>query len=411
MRSIALAAFAFVLAGCGVTVPDDSAGEEDDLAYATDEATKAPPEAPAPAPAASSGGSATDPSGGGGGGGAGGKATVAFARATKERRYGIQITDAARKEPRVIYSIRLPNLSSEERLRIRGEVALSRCNTKDIAGDSGDAKTTPCNSKDMKANPYNYDPRFEATFVLGDRPNDAKGMKLGAWVDHTCSESQHHCALPLPEVSVGGLDNAAEKYLNLVVAAEAPGTKARSWDVMEVEQSKGGLYVTRSGKGAGAVVTEKKSDAIVSTGKLGIDQTEDEGDKTQVHRIVYRVKLEGLQPGDVIDVDARLRAVLHMGSLCDPLMTGQILLTKQNDDTEAAGDGEERITAKNGRNCVDHGPGGCAYEKSGAVQIGKNANSTMFVNYVVVALRSCAAPNGADKWSVEGGFLRASVRR
>jgi hypothetical protein len=410
MRSIVL--FAFALAGCGVAIPDDGLGEEDELAYATDEATKAPPEAVAPLPAGS-----PDPSGGGGGGSGGGggglgpNPSVTFARATKERRYGVAITDAARKEPRVIYSVKVSSLTPDERLRIRGEVVLSRCNTKDVAGQSGDAKNTPCNSKELKASPYSYDPRFEATFVLGDRPNDAKGRKLGDWVDHTCTESQHHCALPLPEVSITDLDKAAEKYVNLVVAAEAPGTKARSFDVMEVEQSKGGLYVTRFGKGAGAAVADEKNYTVVSTGKLGIDQTEDEGDKTQVSRIVYRVKLEGLRPGDVIDVDARVRTVLSMSSGCDPLITGQILLTKQNDDTDAAGDGEEHLTAKNGRNCVDHSAGGCTYEKSGAVQIGKNASSTMFVNYVVMALRSCAAPNGADKWSVDGGFLRASIRR
>lgn len=405
---------ALVLIGCGVA-PEVETFEEEDLAYATDEATKAPPEAPAPSPVSA----ASDGSGGGGAGsGGGGTAdgtsgkTITFERAMKERRYGVRIHDQPRRDPKVIYSIRLPNVTSGEKLIVRGEVALSRCNTKDIAGQSGDAKTTPCNSKEMKQDPYGYAPRFEATFVLADKPNEGKGRTIGPWADHTCTESQHHCALAIPEASVTGLDDASEKYLNLVVAAEAPGSKARSWDVMEVEQNKGGLFVTRIGKGAGAahVIADKTSN-VLATGKLGIDQTEDEGDKTQVKRLVYRVRLDGLQPGDVIDIDAQMRARLHMGSLCDPLMTHQIILAKQPGDTEGAGDGEYRVTAKNGRNCVDHGPGGCLYEKSGAIQIGKSTPSTMYVSFVTVALRSCAAPNGADKWSVDEGNLRVGVRR
>jgi hypothetical protein len=401
---------ALVMIGCAVptTVPEET-NDEGELGYETAEAKKAPPEAAAPAPLSASG---SDGSGGGGGTDpTASPASVTFARATEERRYGVPIRDAAHKEPRVIFSVRLPSLRASERLRLRGEVTLSRCNTKDIAGDSGDNKTTPCNSKALKNDPYEYNPKIDATFVLADAPNDAKGRQIGKWVDHLCTEQQHHCALALPEVETGDLPDADEKYINLVVAADAPGTRARSHDVMEVELHHGGLYVTRIGAGAGARIMSDKSTHLESTGKLGIDQTEDEGDKTQVKRLLYQVKLEGLKPGDVIDASARMHATLDMSSLCDPLITGQIILTKDPGDREKNGPDEGDLTSKNGRNCVDHGPGGCEYEKSGAFQIDKGMPSTMFVSYIGMALRSCAAPGGADKWIVDDGRLAVGVTR
>lgn len=401
---------AVMMLGCAVPIEArDETIDDGDPAYETAEARVAPPEAAPPVPASSDG--APGGEGGGGGGGALTPASVTFARATEERRYAVPIKDAAQKAPRVIYSVRLPSVRASERLRLRGEVTLSRCNTKDIAGQSGDSKTTPCNSKALKDSPYYYNPSFEATFVLTDRPNDATGRKIGPWVSHLCTEQQHHCALALPEVETGDLPDADEKFLNLVVAADAPGSRARSFDVMEVELHHGGLYVTRLGAGAGAKLLSEKSTQLESTGKLGIDQTEDEGDKTQVKRLLYQVKLVGLKPGDVIDVDARMHATLDMSSLCDPLITGQIILTKDAGDREKNGPDEAEVTSKNGRNCVDHGPGGCDYEKSGAFQIDKGMPSTMFVSYVASALRSCAAPHGADKWKVDDGRVAVSVTR
>lgn len=393
--------FALSLIGCGAAPTDVPADDGVDHVYETAEAQVTPPEAAAPDASADKSGAS------GASGGAGAARSVTFASAVKERRYGVPIANG-HQQPRVIYSIRLPSLSAKEHLRLRGEVSLSRCNRKDVLGLSGDSKTTPCDAAKLKDDPYDYDPSFDAVFVLGDSPNDAEGRKLGDWTGHLCTEAEHHCAVALPEVEAAGLPDAAEKYLNLVVAADAPGSRARSFDAMEVEQSKGGLYVTRFADGA-ATSANEKTEHLLSTGKLGVDQTEDEGDHTQVRRLLYQVKLEGLAAGDVVDAQGHIQVQLQMSSGCDPLVTGQLILGKTPNDHDVPAGFE--LTAKNGRNCVDHGAAGCTYEKSGAIQITKGMPSTLYVSYVGMALRSCAAPGGADKWSIDDGVLRVGVTR
>jgi hypothetical protein len=339
--------------------------------------------------------------------------SISFGRDTKERARGVGIRDQKHQHPKVIYSIRLPDLSSDETLRVRGEVTLSRCNDKDVAGESGDAAHTPCNSKHLENNPYGYAPRFSATFVLaasktGANPNGA----VAGWFDTTCPESRHHCALAIPEMQVDQVPDAEEKFLNLVVSADAAGKNARSWDVMEVEKDHGGLYVTRMAAGGGDVVLHESNDQLLASGKMGIDQTEDENDHTQVKRLVYQQRVDGLAPGDVVSASAQMHAVLDGSKGCDPLITSRLILTRNADALEPKQPEDVPLTAKNGANCADHGSGGCKYEKSGAGQVGNKAAGTMYVSLVAVALRSCAAPNGGDKWHVKpGGFIDVTVRR
>lgn len=370
--------------GCGAVGPDDGSGEDfDDASYGF---------ADAPPPKANG---------------------VSFGRDLQERAYGVEIKDKPHKGLKSIYSVRLADLSHTEQLRVRAEVVLSRCNPKDIAGLSGDSKNTPCNSAKMKQSPYGYTPRFSAAYFLGNGPGDTSGPRVSGWTDTRCPENQHHCALAVPEEAVKNLPDAAEKYLNLVVSADSDGKNARSWDVMEVEQGKGALAVTRIAPGASLSAIQKSSTDLISKQKMGIDQTEDEGDKTQVKHLLYQVKLQGLQPGDVIDVDARARAVLGSGFSCDPLITGEVLVTQDAGAKDTKKKGDEKVTERNGRNCSDHSNDGCKYEKSGAVRLGKDAPSTMFVSYLVQAARSCAAPNGGDEWHADPkeGSLKVNVRR
>jgi hypothetical protein len=373
----------FVLMGC-------VAEDDGELDFATAAAAAKPPDAKRPEPGG-----------------------VAFARDASERIFGVHIRDEPHRQPKVVYSVRLAELRADEKLLLRGEVTLSRCNRKDVAGESGDAKQTPCDSDRMERDPYGYNPRFSAAFVLANSPTDATGDRVSSWFDRGCSEGQHHCALALPEVAVDNLPDAAEKFVNLVVTADARGANARSWHVMEVEQSKGALAVTRVGAGAGGRVISERSEKLLATGKLGIDRPEEDGDPTQVRQLLYQVKLVGLRPGDVVDVDAKLRAVLDGGFTCDPLITAEVLLTKDPDAREPKAQHDERITIKNGANCADHSNQGCKYEESGAVRLESGAPDTMYASYLAIALRSCAAPNGTDTWQADpqAGFLAAHVRR
>jgi hypothetical protein len=336
---------------------------------------------------------------------------VSFGRATKERANGVDIRDKPHDKPRVLYSVRLPALSHTEKLRLRAELTLSRCNKKDIAGLSGDAKTTPCDTKKMKKRPYGYNPRFSARFVLAGSEGDASGQPLSQWFDTKCTEGKHHCALAMPEVAFDDPPDAAERFVNLVVTADADGHNAKSWHVMEVEKGKGALYVTRLAPGAATALADK-TEKLLATKPMGIDRPKEDGDPTQVRQLLYQLELTGLAPGDVVAADARMTALLG-GYKCDPLITGSLILTASPDARAPKGKHDQALTARNGHNCPDHSKDGCRYEKSGAAKLGAGAPSTMYLSYVATALRSCAKPGGGDKWQVrsKGGFLAVNVRR
>lgn len=262
-------------------------------------------------------------------------------------------------------------------------------------------------------NPYGYAPRFSATYVLGTSATDANGPRLAPWSDTVCTKGRHHCALALPQASVQSLPNAAERWVNLVVTADANGKNARSWDVMDVEKNHGALAVTRLGPGAGGPILSESTSDLRTTGNMGIDRPKEDGDPTQVRHLLYQLKLDGLESGDIVDAGAKMHAVLGNGFTCDPLITGQLILTAGKNAREAKGPHDEILGPKNGSNCPDHTSDGCRYEKSGAARVRNGAPSTMFLSYVAVALRSCAAPGGGDKWHAKqnGGGLDARVRR
>jgi hypothetical protein len=261
----------------------------------------------------------------------------------------------------------------------------------------------------MRNAPYDYNPRFSAAFVLGDSPTDATGKRVSPWKNTTCTQSQHHCALALPEAAVLGLPDAAEKYVNLVVTADANGANAKSWHVMEVEQHHGALAVTRIAPGAQLGVIQKHSTTVLETNKLSVDKF-GSGPPADKRRL-YQAKLQGLKPGDVIDVDAQLRA--YLGNYkCTPLITTEIIVSADPSATQPGANGA-RITVKNGRNCPDHTSDGCKYAESGAARLGSGAPSTMYVTYLATAGRSCAAGDGSNKWWLDPkyGFLDVNVRR
>jgi hypothetical protein len=374
--------------GCAAADPD--ADDGDGLDFATQAAIEPPPAASAPS-----------------------AGSVTFARDVSEQVNGVRIRTQQHEKPTVVYSVRLPDPSSTEQLRVRGEVMISRCNGNDIEGGSKDGNTTPCVSKAMRQNPYAYNPRYSAAFVLGSSSKDASGPRVSNWVDTVCTERQHHCALAVPEATVTDLPNDANLHLNLVVTADANGSTAQKWHVMDVEQGRGGLFVTRLGAGhTGERAFEKSSTQLLSTGGMGIDRPSEDGDKKRSRWLLHQVKLDGLQAGDVVDADARMRALLG-GYDCDPLVMSEIILTSDKNAREVEGAHDVALTAKNGRNCTNHAKKGCLYKKSGAARLKKGTPPTMYLSYVATALRSCAAANGSNKWRADpsDGLLKGGVRR
>ncbi len=384
---LALACLLGSVTACGVAADDDAASSSDELAS---QASRTAPSDARPPKA--------------------GEAT--FARDLTERVLGVHIDDKPHQHPRVVYSVRLPELDPSEQLRVRGEVTLSRCNPKDIAGQSGDSAITPCDSQDMQRDPYDYAPNISASFILASSPTDANGPRIGDWSEMTCSEGFHHCALALPEAALRDVPRAQAKYVNLVVTSDANGKNARSYDVMEVEQGHGALDVTRLGKGADEHALTRSSNALLASGNMSITQTADEGD-TKILRKLYQVRLDGLKGKDVVDVDAHMHVVLGNGFTCDPLVVADVIVTEDPGATTPTRKHDKSLTTKNGHNCSDHSNDGCGYRESGAAQLDDDTPSTMFVTYVGSAARSCAAPNGSDTWHLVGkdGAMTANVRR
>lgn len=147
-----------------------------------------------------------------------------------------------------------------------------------------------------------------------------------------------------------------------------------------MKQTHATLAVTRLGVGTAAPILQKSSTDSLEKGKIDIDREEGDGGplgvEPKVHHAIYQVKLDGLQPGDVIAADARLVAKVHDGpAACDAYMSQEIVIAKDKNPNAQKSPGDEWLTPKNGSNCTDHG-GECAFRKSGAVELGRDAPST-----------------------------------
>ncbi|MCA9557674.1 MAG: hypothetical protein KC583_03820 [Myxococcales bacterium] len=319
--------------------------------------------------------------------------------------YALRIRDERRQRPKAVYSVRLTDLQPDERVKVVGEAMISFCDDKDRRGDSSDAATTPCTRAHMQRAPYRYTPRLSAAFVLSDGPRP-NGRRVSSWRETTCSKEKHHCALTLPRVTLKDVPAGGDKWLHLVVTADARGADAKSWHVMEVEQGKGRLTVARLAPEVKRL-RAKTTDDLVSRGWLGVDQTPDEGDFTQVQRIVFRQPLKNLKKGDLLTAHARMHATLERFD-CDPLISTQLLLTDRPNEKEP-NDALRRLTVKNGFNCRAHGGGECVYTKSGAIRLDDDLPGTSYLTMVAMAKRSCAAPHGRDRWKMNAGKGELSV--
>lgn len=351
-------------------------------------------------------------------------ATVASDRA--ERAWGVRIYQNQQPTGQLVYRVHLVDLQPGERLRIHGEVTLSRCNTNDIAGGSSDSIHSPCNSKpmfgmhapatvndDLAADPYPYAPRFLARVELVSADGSLRlPIASSDWM--RCPQRRHHCALTVPEIPFDMLPPTGDVYIDLVVFADdanpTSGQRtARSYDPMEVEQQHGGLTVVRLAPGVPDPAMPAPNDHIV-TKKIPIDRPGG-GATPEYRRVVYHSQVGALGGGIV---QARARAAIRLRpasrSTVNPLVTSQLLLTPDPTTVRAGAnpgpDGAlgtaddvwaHAITVRNGANCYDHSGGLCIYEDEGAIEIpGPSPSGQWWVVQVVGALRGDAPPGGKD---------------
>jgi hypothetical protein len=315
--------------------------------------------------------------------------------------------------------VRLTDLRPGERIRINAEVTLSRCNHKDVIGQSGDRDTTPC--LPLRGNEYSYTPNFSTAIVLGTSPVDASGPLISDWYEQRCPQRRHHCARALDELmsDPGMLPGSGEVHVNLVVTADANGSRARPIDVMEVEQQHGGLHVLRLAPGVAAVpdatVTHQLRAATIPIDRVDSNR----GVAGESRRAVYVARLDGLRAGDVVEATGLFHGELG-GYSVDPLITSQLLLVADPNQVRLgdADDGpyDRALIARNGHNCYRAGAI-CSYADSGAVYVPPDAPSTMYLSLVGSAARSDAARNGRNRVKLRArngsrdGYLSVRVWR
>ena len=182
---------------------------------------------------------------------------VTFGRELKERLLEVPMGKKAFDKPKILYSVKLEDVTPAEDLLVRAELTFSKCGAKDISGDASDGEKNPCSTPELKRSPYDDDPHFGAYLVFGDSPTDVKGKRQSPVHDTRCSSREHHCNIIVPQTRVKSEVAKQARWMNLVVGADHD--RARSFDLVIIEQMHGILAVTRLAPGAGPPVDTKSS--------------------------------------------------------------------------------------------------------------------------------------------------------
>jgi hypothetical protein len=236
--------------------------------------------------------------------------------------------------------------------------------------------------------PYTYSPKFSAQLVLGDGPGATRGsgvLAVSPRFQLGCGQKRpnrnHHCVLTLPDapITVPTADQlpclSTGCSLNLVVDAYSPDAKTGNVLVIGNDQPdgtvKGGrarinAIVIPPGQGlspTSAVATASATAAI----PVG-------GQRSGFQAVVYSARLDGLQAGDVLDVNSLQRTDISSSSL--PMFVGSKVVLAAGPNGVMGqpkySTQEGQITPQNGFNCT-LGPSGfqspCSSYETGAVTI------------------------------------------
>jgi len=235
---------------------------------------------------------------------------------------------------------------------------------------------------------YDYSPDFTAQLVLADGPGVGGGSGAFAITprfQQSCGQKRpnrnHHCVLTLPDapITVPGSDQlpclASGCHLNLVVTAYNASAKSGNVLVIGNDQPDGSVKGGRSrvsaivippGRGlspTSTVVTQAATSAIpVGSQRSGFNA------------VTYSARLDGLQAGDVLDVNSLQRTDISNSTL--PMFVGsKVILAAapggvMGQSRYASQEGQ--VTPQNGFNCT-LGPSffrsPCSSYETGAVTI------------------------------------------
>jgi hypothetical protein len=332
----------------------------------------------------------------------------------------VPITRKSDKSPAVVLSIgsgELPNLGVGDTLRSSAELQVSTTCVESLPRCIG--------------KPYSYSPTFSAQIVLASSRTAASGsgtLALSPEYQMGCGQQRpnrnHHCLLTIPGVVRPILPGdqlpcvPSQCSLNLVVSAHAP--KARRGNVLVIgnDQPNG---TVKGGRGRlNAIVTAPGEDAFASS-----TQTTERiskriplgGEHSGFQTVAYSVRLDGLQPGDVISATA-LQST-GVGSLAVPAFVGdQIILTTKPTSARpkkkySTQDGE--LTPANGFNCTQGSSPyqtPCSTYKTGQLTITKQPLDNfglpkpLYVNLITRAFEKTAQAKRGDRVTIRGsGYL------
>jgi hypothetical protein len=320
-----------------------------------------------------------------------------FASSRDEREKAVPVTGGGNAW-KTIYSVKLEDLTAGERIAVRGEVQLTRCHQSDVD------KKTPCD----RALPEGANLAYRAHIVIGGSQGDANGKRISKTARVSCTHFKHHCSVAIDEAIESDLSGT--RFVKLLVAAEGSGK------LMIVDEGKGGLAVTRMGRKADRAgkVFETRPTSGAWMDLDASDIREAKGLPGRRPHITFQTRIDNANPGDVLDVDARILAITASGGSrpggCsgarDPLITHQVFAsTGKNAEGSKIG----TLTAKNGTNCrLD---GRCTYEKSGALQVSRKhpAGQPLYVSVVSTGGRSCSG--SGDKWRIDPASRMVLRRR
>lgn len=308
----------------------------------------------------------------------------------------IRIYDSPQRSPSSVYRVPVGALAPGELLVIKGEVAVTRCNSKDIEGERGDGARNPCaQERRLKDNPYNYSPVVQAAFFYSHQESTFDpANRLSEWSEMKCTEGRHHCNITLGETSHSALPPDAQ-WVHIGITAHSDGQPTKSWHIITVENKKGQLQVARL-KPTHQLRAELSSADVVSDGRLQLLHRDDDLAVPKDYELVYQLALPGLSAGSLIVADASFVAKLLYGGDCHPMVNSDIFITP--DPNERLPDNGIRLTRRSGYNCTRHNDRGCAHYKAGMSLVPDWGQQTVYVNYVTTGHRTCVR-NG-DKWQL-----------
>jgi hypothetical protein len=354
----------------------------------------------------------------------------AVAHGIRVARSGAPATAGAR----TVYSVRLPRMGADQKLLVRGTVALTRCDESDQQPGGGvheGALDSPCESV---RDPYSvpggghYDPKIAVRVFLGNDRSDLR-HPVGGWKVRRCTIPLHHCPLDVRTRLDHVTGGPESKWLNLAVTAFSPrarlGGRRHPVDVVELDgdcknhdfnpcepvlegvssNTLGGLTAVRFGAARSPAPSRSTRDLV--NRRIRVQASRHITKRTKP-RIIIRKRLRHLSAGDIVDAHAGFHLRDHGGDgyVFRHEVRGLLFLSPDPAATHPGSRGRWLAPAA-GTNCPHRS--GCAITKVGAARVPEGAPKTMWVTMVASA-RDSGGADGA-RLDVTSGQLSAAVER